>query len=562
MVKRLSGVAIVVASITTLSLHVHAQEPAMKLGPPQNMTRVGSIEERYQSYNIEMLEVTGGMFWKPYDQASNDRTGGAPDKSGVPAGMDADLYEYRPPVDLSNGKLRKLAAALGPAYVRVSGTWANTTYFADSDPAPSSPPSGFAGVLNRDRWKGVADFAAATDARIVTSMAIGPGVRDAAGVWMPGQAKKFLDYTRPVGGDIAAAEFMNEPTMATMGGAPKGYDAVAFGRDYKLFVSFARQAAPGMRILGPGSVGETTAPDAMIHYGSQGVIATPDMLRQMGADIEAFSYHHYGAASQRCAGTAGMPQTSPDAALSEEWLARTDQTLAFYRNLRDQFASGKPIWVTETADAACGGNPWASTFLDTFRYLDQLGRLVLSFAAANSGGIPRDLLIGVVPPGAVADWRYLGVSLFAGIITFCFSSLIVRLSNPVLLFDAAGLALFAVTGASKALAHGLNPVMAIVLGMVTGIGGGMVRDVLLAEIPTVLRAELYAVAALAAAAIVVVGHMLQLPDAPVMAVAVILCFPLRVMAIRRGWRLPVAKIRDPDDPVAKAGSKGPDKSKR
>jgi heparanase 1 len=65
-----------------------------------------------------------------------------------------------------------------------------------------------------------------------------------------------------------------------------------------------------------------------------------------------------------------MPQTSADAALSEEWLARTDQTLAFYRNLRDKFAPGKPMWVTETADAACGGNPWASTFLDTFRYLD------------------------------------------------------------------------------------------------------------------------------------------------------------------------------------------------
>jgi hypothetical protein len=120
MVQRLSGVAIVVASITTLSLHVRAQEPAMKIGPPENMTRVGSVEERYQFYNIEMLEVTGGMFWKPYGQASNDGTGGAPDKSGVPAGMDADLYEYRPPVDLSNGKLRKLAAALGPAYVRVS----------------------------------------------------------------------------------------------------------------------------------------------------------------------------------------------------------------------------------------------------------------------------------------------------------------------------------------------------------------------------------------------------------------------------------------------------------
>jgi uncharacterized membrane protein YeiH len=195
------------------------------------------------------------------------------------------------------------------------------------------------------------------------------------------------------------------------------------------------------------------------------------------------------------------------------------------------------------------------------RELDLFGVLVLSFAAANSGGITRDVLIGAVPPGAVNDWRYLGVSLFAGVITFYFSSLIVRVSNPVLLFDAAGLALFAVSGASKALAYGLNPVMAIALGMVTGIGGGMVRDVLLAEIPTVLRAELYAVAALAAAAIVVIGHMLQLPVAPVTAVALTLCFWLRVMAIRYGWRLPVAKLRDQHDSnVAKRGSKDPEKS--
>lgn len=179
--------------------------------------------------------------------------------------------------------------------------------------------------------------------------------------------------------------------------------------------------------------------------------------------------------------------------------------------------------------------------------LDLFGVLVLSFAAANSGGITRDLLIGVVPPGAVADWRYLGVSLFAGIITFYSSSRIVRMSNSVLIFDAAGLALFAVTGASKALSHGLNPLMAIVLGMVTGIGGGMVRDVLLAEIPTVLRGELYAVAALVAAVIVVVGHLLDLPVAPVTAAAVISCFTLRVMAIRHGWQLPIAKTGDQHD---------------
>jgi heparanase len=132
---------------------------------------------------------------------------------------------------------------------------------------------------------------------------------------------------------------------------------------------------PKMLILGPGSVGETTAGDSMIHYGSSGIIATKDMLEQSGQGIDAFSYHHYGAASQRCGGTPGMPQTTAGAALSEEWLARTDQTLAFYQKLRDEFEPGKPMWVTETADAACGGNPWASTFLDSFRYLDRLGRL-------------------------------------------------------------------------------------------------------------------------------------------------------------------------------------------
>ena len=118
--------------------------------------------------------------------------------------------------------------------------------------------------------------------------------------------------------------------------------------------------------------------------------------------------------------------------------------------------------------------------------LDVFGVLVLSFAAANTGGITRDVLIGAIPPGAISDWRYLGVSLVAGLLTFYFPSAITQRWSPVLLFDAAGLALFAVSGAHKALAYGLNPVMATLLGMLTGIGGGIARDVLLAEIPTVL----------------------------------------------------------------------------
>ena len=174
------------------------------------------------------------------------------------------------------------------------------------------------------------------------------------------------------------------------------------------------------------------------------------------------------------------------------------------------------------------------------RRLDLFGVLVLSFVAGNFGGITRDLMIGAVPPAAIGDWRYLSVSLVAGAVTFYWFPAIDRLRSPVLVFDGAGLALFAVSGTQKALAFGLNPVMSALLGMLTGIGGGMVRDVLVAEIPTVLRADLYAVAALAGAVLVVIGNLLHLSSAAAMIAGAALCFGLRVMAIQRGWHLPVA----------------------
>ena len=176
------------------------------------------------------------------------------------------------------------------------------------------------------------------------------------------------------------------------------------------------------------------------------------------------------------------------------------------------------------------------------RRLDLFGVLVLSFAAGNAGGIARDLLIGAVPPAALVDGRYLAISVLAGVLTFYWYSLIDRLHSPVLMFDGAGLALFAVAGTQKALAFGLGPVTAALLGVLTGIGGGIVRDVLLAEIPAVLRTELYAVAALAGAALVVAGHLLGLPSTPVMLAGAALCFGLRLMAIHRGWHLPVARV--------------------
>src|SRR5206468_884378 len=163
-----------------------------------------------------------------------------------------------------------------------------------------------------------------------------------------------------------------EPNLAAMGGAPKGYDAAAYGRDFKAFHAFIKASEPDIILLGPGSVGETAATQSSAQSGS-GEIRTRDLLAVSGPGIDAFSYHHYGALSRRCSGVPG--QTTPEAALSEEWLASTDRSRAFYQALRDASVPGRPMWVTETADAACGGNPWAATFLDSFRYLDQMGRL-------------------------------------------------------------------------------------------------------------------------------------------------------------------------------------------
>ncbi|HBD19616.1 MAG TPA: hypothetical protein DC063_05710 [Arenimonas sp.] len=173
--------------------------------------------------------------------------------------------------------------------------------------------------------------------------------------------------------------------------------------------------------------------------------------------------------------------------------------------------------------------------------LDLFGVLVLSFVAANGGGVMRDALIGATPPAALQDWRYVAISIVAGLFTFWRAGTIERWRNPVQSIDAVGLGVFAVAGALKAQAFGLGPVGAMLLGMLTGVGGGMIRDVLVAQVPTVLKAELYAIAALAGAGVVVLGSALSLPVAWVIAAGIAACTGLRLFAIRRGWKLPVAQ---------------------
>ena len=174
------------------------------------------------------------------------------------------------------------------------------------------------------------------------------------------------------------------------------------------------------------------------------------------------------------------------------------------------------------------------------KQLDIFGVLVLAVCVGVAGGITRDLLLGDVPPMALKDTRFLVAALAAGLLVFFASRAIEKLNKPVMLLDAAGLGLFAVSGCDKALEFGLTPLPAVLLGIVTAVGGGVLRDVLVAEVPRVLREDVYALAALLGGLAFVLGLKAGLPELLAMAIAVLLTFVVRVLSVYRGWQAPRA----------------------
>lgn len=330
-------------------------------GAPSDLAglrKVATVDERYQSYNVEMVEVTGGRFWAPY--------GGAPE----------EVYRHRDPLDLRDPRLVALARNLGPAYMRVSGTWANNTYLEAEGEHLAEPPKGYKQVLTRQQWRDVMAFSQAVDARIVTSFAVSGGTRGQDGRWRTDQAARLIDLTRAAGGDIAAAEFFNEPNVpGATEGMPKGYGASAYAADFRLFSDWARHAVPTMKIIGPGGVGEGGALGGIpVNTFGSGHISTESLMQGNPNRLDGVSYHFYGQVSERCKALNVGGAVRADA-LKPAWLDATLADYRYYAGLRDKYEPGKPLWNTETGQAACGGSPWAATFLDTFRYVNQLGLL-------------------------------------------------------------------------------------------------------------------------------------------------------------------------------------------
>jgi len=323
---------------------------------------VRTVDERFQSFQIGFSHLTGGETWKSYDAL--------PREGVVGAGGFAAVREARAAADLTNPRLRMLTKALAPLYIRYSGTTANSVYFHDSDaPPPARAPEGFTVLLTREAWKGAVDFAKAVDAKIVTSFANSEGVRDVSGTWTPKMAAPWLAYTRSIGGEIYAAELWNEPNAPEPPRITKGVEAADYARHFAAFRTFMKQAAPNLKLAGPGSVvNAIPIPSIDRISGEAYASATPN------PKFDILSYHFYPAIAQRCA-----PEDSPagikiDKALTEDWLARPDAQLLRHKSLRDRFAPGAPLWITEWGGAACGGLRWQPTFLDTFRYVDSLAR--------------------------------------------------------------------------------------------------------------------------------------------------------------------------------------------
>jgi hypothetical protein len=326
----------------------------------RSLPYVRSTDERFQSFQVGFSHLTGGETWKSYDAVPTDRQ----------AGNVSAIRETRVRADLSNPRLRTLTAALSPLYIRYSGTTANSVFFQDDEgPALAKAPPGYTVVLTREGWRGAVAFAKAVNAKILTSFTNSDGVRDDQHAWTPRMAAPWLAFNKSIGGEIYAAELFNEPNAPDPGVAPKGHTATEFARDYAAFTAFMKGSAPGIKLAGPG-VAKLGIPIPSM----DGVTAQDYASADPKPKFNIFSYHFYPGLAQRCAPSNSPQGISADRALSEEWLGRTDRILHDQKAVRDRYAPGAPLWITETGGGACGGLTWQPSFLDVFRYIDSNGR--------------------------------------------------------------------------------------------------------------------------------------------------------------------------------------------
>ena len=364
----------------------------------QGLAPLREMDERLVSYNVEMTEVTGGTFWKAYTDAQVDGTEEFPvikDWSNM-----GNLQQWYDPIDTTNPRLIKLAKELGTAWIRVSGTWANKTYYDfEGKYADGNVPEGFQNVLTKQQWLNLLDFVKAVDGKLLVSIANCPGIH-AANEPMPfEQADLLFRTSKEYGVPISAAEFTNEPNLIALSGLPQGYTAADHARDHDLFGAWLKENYPECLFVGPCTVGDINLFGALDGAGGGmaagfEMVTTEQLLGDYKSKMDVFSYHYYNGVSERGAAMGG--HWPYEACLSEQYLAVAASCARQYVARRDKYVPGGQMWVTESGDAGCGGNTWASTYADVPRTLNELGE----FSTVTDGVIFHNTL-------ASSDYGYL-----------------------------------------------------------------------------------------------------------------------------------------------------------
>ena len=343
---------------------------------PSVLKELRKVDECLVSYNVEMTEVTGGTFWKAYTDAQVDGTepfGAILDWSDM-----GNLQQWYDPIDTKNPRLIKLAKDLGPAWIRVSGTWANKTYYDFDGRCNGQVPAGFQNLLTKDQWLSLLDFVKAVGGKLLVSIANCPGIHDAGDPIPFEQADLLFRTSKEYGVPIAAAEFPNEPNLMAMSGLPQGYTPADHARDHDRFGAWLRENYPECLFVGPCTVGDI----AMFDIGNDGagggmaagmeIVTTDALLGDYKVPMDVFSYHYYNGVSERGAAMGG--HWPYEAVLTENYLGVAAKCASQYVARRDKYVPGGQMWVTESGDAGCGGNTWASTYADVPRTLNELGQ--------------------------------------------------------------------------------------------------------------------------------------------------------------------------------------------
>ena len=357
----------------------------------EGLEKLREMNPRLVSYNVEMTEVTGGTFWKAYTDAQVDGTEEFPMVKDWLTAM-GKLQQWYDPIDTTNQRLIKLTKDLGPAWIRVSGTWANKTYYDFDGKCNGQVPEGFQNVLTKEQWLSLLDFVKAVDGKLLVSIANCPGIHVANEPIPFEQAELLFRTSKEYGVPISAAEVTNEPNMLAISGLPNGYTAEDHARDHDLFGAWLKENYPECLFVGPCTVGD-------IHINMGGgdnagggiaaftkMVTTAELLGEYKSKLDVFSYHYYNGISERGAAMGG--HWPVDKCLTEEYLAVAADCAKQYVPIKEQYVPGGEMWVTESGDAGCGGNTWAPTYLDVPRTLNELGE----FSTVTNGVIFHNTL--------------------------------------------------------------------------------------------------------------------------------------------------------------------------